>query len=245
MWGGLLGSKGFLPQSPTTQTHWQDPSGEESSAGSDFGCRPGSELWLFAKVFCSGMSFGSLRESVCVPTRTRLHSCTSSVYRQELPWAAFLKTQVLYYQVNFLSALFAWSKSDILWPVRFMAVFPRSLFSPPINTSGYKPSSDSLLFCLLLLSCFVRNKNRGILKHFCGIKSLGTALPRIPDKFRCLCTDYYFMRAMPDRNVSNQKHEETTTRSSGSALAGSAHCTWKGWGSHVPKPHKKIKRSSV
>lgn len=50
---------------------------------------------------------------------------------------------------------------------------------------------------------------------------------------------------MPDRNVSNQKHEETTTRSSGSALAGSACCTWKGWGNHVPKPHKKIKQRAV
>lgn len=53
---------------------------------------------------------------------------------------SFLKTQVLYYQVNFLSVLFSWSKSDILWPVRFMAAFPQS-FSGPINTSGYKPSS--------------------------------------------------------------------------------------------------------
>ena len=165
VWGGLLGSRGFLPQSPLAETHWRDPSGEESYAGFDFGCRPGPELWSFAKVFCSGMSLDSLWEWVCIPTCTCLHSRTSSLYRQELPWAAFLKAQVLYYQVNFLSAWFAWSKSDILWPVRFMAAFSRALFSPPINTSGYKPSSDSLLFCLWFLSCFVRNKNRGILKH--------------------------------------------------------------------------------
>lgn len=52
--------------------------------------------------------------------------------------ASFLKAQVLYYQVNFLSASFAWSKSDILWPVRFMAARLHCLFSLSINTSGCK-----------------------------------------------------------------------------------------------------------
>lgn len=130
VWGGLLGSRIFLTQSLPSQTHGQDPLREESSAGFDFGCRPGSELGWFAKICCSGISFGSLWKWVSVATRTCLHNHTSSLYRRELPWVAFLKTRVLYYQVNFFSALFAWSKSDILWPVRFMAVFSSSLFFP-------------------------------------------------------------------------------------------------------------------
>lgn len=159
--GRLFKIQGFSPSKaanpPVGKTLWEKSHLQDSISDADPDQR-------FAKVFGSGMSLGSLWEWVRVPTHSCLHSHTSSVYRKQLPWVAFLKTQVLYNQVNFLSVLFAWSKSDILWPVRFMASFPHS-FSPPINTSGYKPHSDSLLFCLWLLSQFARNKYRGILKH--------------------------------------------------------------------------------
>lgn len=144
---GFLRSRGFhLPRSPAYLL------------ARLFGRRVTFRIWLQMQTQIRGLQRHLIQACHWVPYRRGfvyplIHVCItmlpSSVYRQQLPWVAFLKTQVLYYQVNFLSVLFAWSKSDILWPVRFMAAFPHS-FPRPINTSGYKPSSFFSLVASIL-----------------------------------------------------------------------------------------------
>lgn len=118
-------------------TKWFQGEAEVLKKGLGFLCMPGSTwgghlaLCIFPSSFFTEKVVAGL-------------ACRTSKGKS---FPSFLKAWVLYYQVNFLSVLFAWSESDILWPVRFMAACSCCLFSFPWMPRSINHST--------ITSCFV------------------------------------------------------------------------------------------